>query len=281
MSSDNSDPSGSSRLKNFFSNLINPFKSSPDQFDAETYHQLDPRRREMIDGIIALPEINAKDIMIPRVDVVAVEIDTDLKSLVKLILEAGHSRLPVYDDTIDNIIGILYVKDLIKLLIESPKKFSLKKLLHEPLFVPETMPLNELLPLFKMRKLHLAIVVDEYGGVGGIVTMEDILEEIVGEINDEFDIEELPEFEKKGPNTWEVDSRMLISDFNDELGLSLPDDTSDTMGGFVFYLFGRIPEKDEVIKYENLTFRIKEIEGTKVLRLTVTMSRQKDASRKD
>lgn len=275
MPSDNSDPLSSSRLKNFFSSIKRPFKSSAEHFDAETYHQLDPRRREMIDGIITLSELNAKDIMIPRVDVIAIESDTDLKSLVKLILEAGHSRLPVFEETVDNITGILYVKDLIKLLNEPQKKFNLKKLLHEPFFVPETMPLNELLLEFKLRKLHIAIVVDEYGGVGGIVTMEDILEEIVGEINDEYDIEELPEFEKKGPNTWEVDSRMLMSDFNDELGLHLPDDNFDTIGGFVFYLFGRIPEKDEVIRYENLSFKIKDIEGTKMLRLTVTLNRPK------
>lgn len=275
MPSDNSDPLSSSRIKNFFSSIKNQFKNSSDHFDADTYHQLDPRRKEMIDGIIALSELNAKDIMIPRVDVIAVDSDTELKALVKLILEAGHSRLPVYEETIDNITGILYVKDLIKLLIEPQKKFNLKKILHDPYFVPETMPLDELLLEFKVRKLHLAIVVDEYGGVGGIVTMEDILEEIVGEINDEYDTDELPEFEKKSPSTYEADSRMLITEFNDKLNLDLPTDDFDTIGGFVFDLFGRIPEKDETVKYGNLSFKIKEIEGTKIMRLTITHSKQK------
>ncbi|NLV68865.1 MAG: HlyC/CorC family transporter [Spirochaetes bacterium] len=275
MSSDNSDPLSSSRIKNFINSIKKTFTGSSSDFDADVYEQLDPRRKEMIDGVITLSELNAKDIMIPRVDMVAVDAGTELKALVKIIIEAGHSRLPVYDETVDNITGILYVKDLIKLLSEKPKKFSLKKLLHEPFFVPETMPLDELLVEFKGRQLHLAVVVDEYGGVGGIVTMEDILEVIVGDINDEYDTEELPEIEKKGTSTWEADSRMLIADFNDELGLNIPTEDFDTIGGFVFDLFGRVPEKDETVKYGNISFKIKEIEGTKIIRITVTISRQK------
>ncbi len=276
MTSDNPDPLSSSRIKNFLQNLKKPFKSKEEiPFDADAYEQLDTPRKDMIRGVMGLSEQNAKDIMIPRVDVVAIDSNIDLKSLVKVILHAGHSRVPVYDDTVDHIAGILYVKDLIKLLVDKPKKFNIKKLLHEPFFVPETMPLDDLLLEFKMKKLHLAIVVDEYGGVGGIVTLEDILEEIVGDINDEFDAEELPELEKISPSTWEFDPRMLIADFNDELNLNIPDEDFDTIGGFVFDLFGRVPEKDEVAKYENLTFKIKDISGTKIIRITVTISRQK------
>jgi len=275
MSSDNSDPLSRSRIKNFINSIKKSFKNSSSEFDADVYEQLDPRRKEMIDGIITLSELNAKDIMIPRVDMVAVDSEIELKALIKLIIEAGHSRLPVYDETIDNITGILYVKDLIRLLSEKPKKFNLKKLLHDPFFVPETMPLDELLLEFKARQLHIAVVVDEYGGVGGIVTMEDILEVIVGEINDEYDTEEPPELEKKGPSTWEVDSRMLITDFNDELGLDIPTDDFDTIGGFVFDLFGRVPEKDEVVKYGNVSFKIKEIEGTKIIRIIITIVKQR------
>jgi hypothetical protein len=144
------------------------------------------------------------------------------------------------------------------------------------------MPLDELLREFKVKKLHIAVVVDEYGGVGGIVTLEDILEVIVGDINDEYDAEELPECQKTGANSFEVDSRMLISDFNRELGLNISTEDFDTIGGFVFDLFGRIPEKDESIKHGNITFRIKDISGTRIIRIAVTyqnrnhkMSRQK------
>lgn len=276
MTSDNSDQSHNSRFKSFLRNLKKSFRNTDEKsFDSDTYEQLDTPRKDMIRGIVMLSELNAKDIMIPRVDVVALDSEIELKALIRVILEAGHSRMPVYDETIDNITGILYVKDLIKLLIDKGKKFNLKKLLHEPLFVPETMPLDELLLDFKMKKLHIAIVVDEYGGVGGIVTMEDILEVIVGDINDEFDTEEEPEFEKTGNNSFEVDSRMLIADFNRELGLHISTEDFDTIGGFVFDLFGRVPEKDETVKFENITFRIKDISGTKIIRIAVTTAKQK------
>ncbi|HOQ11751.1 MAG TPA: hemolysin family protein [Spirochaetota bacterium] len=282
MTSENPDQANSI-IKSILSNIKKKLGHEPECFDTEAYNQLDTPRKDMIRGVMMLSELNAKDIMIPRVDVVAIESGIDLKSLVKLILEAGHSRMPVYEETIDNIIGILYVKDLIKFLTDPGKKFSVKKLLHEPLFIPETMPLDELLRDFKIKKLHLAIVVDEYGGVGGIVTMEDILEVIVGDINDEYDEVEKPECERIGPNTFEVDSRMLISDFNRETGLSITTEDFDTIGGFVFDLFGRVPQKDESIKFDNLTFRIKEISGTKIERLTVTISKSKkeDGTKKD
>lgn len=276
MTSDNPDPLDNSRLKNFLQNIKKLFKPKEEiPFDNDAYEQLDLPRKDMIRGIMGLSDQNAKDIMIPRVDVVAIDSNVDLKSLVKVIIHAGHSRVPVYDETIDHIIGILYVKDLIKLLLDKNKKFNLKKLLNDPFFVPETMPLDDLLLEFQVKKLHLAIVVDEYGGVGGIVTLEDILEEIVGDINDEFDPDELPELEKIKPNTWEFDPRMLISDFNEELGLDIPSEDFDTIGGFVLDLFGRVPEKDETVKHDNLTFKIKDISGPKIIRITLTVTGQK------
>jgi len=278
MPSDSSDPLSNSVIKKVFNIIRKPFQNNEENtFDAEAYEQLDTPRKDMIDGIVMLSELNTKDIMIPRVDLIAIDSDIDLKSLVKVIIDAGHSRVPVYEETIDNIIGVLYVKDLIKLIpiSEKTRKFNIKKLIHEPFFVSETMPLDELLREFKQKKLHLAVVVDEYGGLGGIVTLEDILEVIVGDINDEYDTEELPEFEKIGPNSYDIDSRMLISDFNDKLNLNIPTDDFDTIGGFVFDLFGRVPEKDESIKHENISFKIKEISGIKIIRITATILKQK------
>ena len=278
MPSDSPDPLSNSVMKRVLNIIKKPFKAIDENtFDAEAYEQLDTPRKDMIDGVVMLSELNTKDIMIPRVDLVAIDSDIDLKSLVKVIIDAGHSRVPVYEETIDNIIGILYVKDLIKLipLSDKTRKFNIKKLIHEPFFVPETMPLDELLLEFKLKKLHLAIVVDEYGGLGGIVTLEDILEVIVGDINDEYDPEELPEFEKTGPASYDVDSRMLITDFNDELDLDIPTDDFDTIGGFVFDLFGRVPEKDETIKYGNISFKIKDISGIKIIRITATVLKPK------
>ncbi len=275
MGSDNSDSNSQpEQKKNLITILRESFKKKEAHpFGPSEFKKLDIHRRKMVKGIFKLSELNARDIMIPRVDIVAVDSDTDLKTVVKRVHEAGHSRVPVFEETIDNIIGILYVKDLLKRLIDtSRKKFNLKKILHEPYYVPETMPLDELLLEFKIRKLHLAIVVDEYGGVGGIVTLEDILEEIVGEIRDEFDVDELPEIEKTGKNVYEVDSRMPISEFNEKLNMKLTENGFDTIGGYVFDLFGKIPMKNETVKYGGLTFKIKDINGTVINRIIVTIN---------
>jgi CBS domain containing-hemolysin-like protein len=236
---------------------------------------LNPPEREMIRGILNLSKQNARDIMIPRVDAVTINQETAIKELVNIVSEAGHSRIPVYKDTIDNIIGILYVKDLLKFISEKATKSYLKKILHKPLFIPETMTLDELLIEFQKKRQHLAIVVDEYGGVAGLVTMEDILEEIVGEINDEFDEKELPEIVKIKKDMYDLDSRLSIFDFNNELKVNLPTEEFETIGGFVFDIFGKIPDKNETIEYKNFTFKIKDIEGTKINRIMVTISNSK------
>ncbi len=278
MISDSSDSENIPVKKTKFLNRLKKTfkKNNNDVLESCDYESLDVQRKEMIRGIIKLPDLNARDIMIPRVDVFAVDSETELKPLVKTVCKAGHSRVPIYRETIDNIIGILYVKDLLRLLIDtSRKKFQLKKIIHDPFFVPETMTLDELLVEFKMRKLHIAVVVDEYGGFSGIVTLEDILEEIVGDINDEFDSVELPEIEKTGRNTYEIDSRMPVADFNEKLGFSIAQDGFDTVGGYVFDLFGKIPEQGESIRDGNILFTIKEINGTIINRITVTVSKSK------
>lgn len=233
---------------------------------------LEKSKIEMIQGVVSLSSMNAKDIMIPRIDIVSVDANTKLKELIKTISDAGHSRIPVLENTIDNIIGILYVKDLLKYVVEKPRNFQLTKILHKPFFVPETIPLDDLLVQFRKRKLHLAIIVDEYGGVGGIVTLEDILEEIVGEIVDEFDEYKLPEIQKINSTLYEVDSRIAISELNNELSLSLPSDDFDTIGGLVFDLFGKIPKKNETVTFNNLKFRIKDIRGTRINRITLSLN---------
>ena len=181
MTSDSSEP-GSSRFRDLLSSFSkNPFarKKPINGINLSHLEMMTATQNDMVKGVLKLANQNARDIMIPRVDIKAVDSRTDLRTLVRFVVDAGHSRLPVYEETIDNVIGILYAKDLLPILTEKPKKFQIKKYLHEPYFVPETMPLEELLREFRMRKLHLAIVVDEYGGISGIVTLEDVLEEIV------------------------------------------------------------------------------------------------------
>ena len=262
------------KLKQKKINKINNSKKSTNASPEKPIIQ----KQEMIQGILSLSQKNVREIMIPRVDINAIEDTATLKDLVKLIIDEGHSRIPVYSQTIDNIIGIVYVKDLMPFIIDRRMKFNIKKLLHKPYFVPETMTLDELLLQFQKQNLHLAIVVDEYGGVAGIVTMEDILEEIVGEIRDEFDEEEIPEIQTISQNCWEVDSRLSLSDFNNYANCSLPEEEFDTIGGFVFNLFGKIPKKDEEIKYNSITFKIKEIKGTRIGRIIVTISPEKNVN---
>jgi CBS domain containing-hemolysin-like protein len=277
MISDNPEPENSNLLFHKILKIIKTsIKLDKEKTCSSQLDELDSSLKEMIKGIIKLSDRISRDIMIPRVDIDAVDIKTELMDLVKIVCDAGHSRVPVFEKTIDNIIGILYVKDLIKLLAnKSRAKFQLKKILHDPHFVPETMPLDELLREFKIRKQHMAVVIDEYGGIAGIVTMEDILEEIVGDISDEYDSEELPEIEQIGKYTYEVDSRLSIIDFNETTGLNIPDIEYDTIGGYVLDLFGKIPKKDDSVKAGEATFKIKEIEGTVINRIIATISKNR------
>ncbi|MCX8122906.1 MAG: hemolysin family protein [Spirochaetes bacterium] len=279
MASDEQKPS---KLKNnsllvLLKEKLNKLKLYDKKNSSPSKDSLAIQKQEMIQGILSLSTKNVREVMIPRVDINAVEESISLKELVKLIIDEGHSRIPVYSGTIDNITGILYVKDLMPFIIDRRMKFNIKKLLHKPYFVPETMTLDDLLLQFQKQNLHLAIVVDEYGGVAGIVTLEDILEEIVGEIRDEFDEDETPEIQNISKNSWEVDSRLSISDFNEHTGCQLPDQEFDTIGGFVFDLFGKIPKKDEQIKYSNISFKIKDIKGTRIGRIIVTVTPQKNS----
>jgi len=273
MTSDNSENDSKNSLVNKIKKLFNfSSKSSDTKYDTKAYENLDSSRQEMVQGIFELTEHIARDVMIPRVDLIAIDCEIELKPLVKKVTEAGHSRFPVYENTIDNIIGILHVKDLLKFILEPPKKFSLKKIVREVYFVPESTSLDELFYEFKKRKQHIAIIVDEYGGVGGLATIEDILEEIVGDIADEYDDETIPEFIKIKDNFFEFDSRMSIDEFNEESGLSLPSDDFDTIGGFVFDLFGKIPELNEQTEYQNMIFKIKDIKGTIINRITLKIN---------
>ena len=245
---------------------------SPPQAGSEETTQ-----EEMIQGVISLSNKIAREIMIPRVDLIAIDATTSLKDLMKIIQDEGHSRYPVYESTVDNVVGILHVKDLLKFILEKPKQFPMKKILRKPYFVPETMGLDDLLREFKKRRLHIAVVVDEYGGVGGIITLEDILEEIVGDIDDEFDENEPPDVIKINQRTYEVDSRLTISDFIYETGFELPSDEFDTVGGLVLNLFGKIPAKNETASLGDLTFKIKDITGTRINRILVSRASKKHA----
>ncbi len=231
--------------------------------DSDSLKLLKKDQLKMIQGIIGLSETQVHEIMKPRIDVVAVDINDSIKEIVDTIVGCGHSRLPVYDDSIDTIIGVLYAKDLLSYYFDSDKKFNIKDIVREPYFVPEAKRISDLLREFKEKKLHIAVVVDEYGGFSGIVCLEDILEEIVGEIRDEYDHEkEL--IHKLGDHSYRIFAKTSIGDINDSLGIDLPDDESDSLGGFLMEIIGRIPEQNEVVKYKNYKFTVETMKSYKI-----------------
>jgi len=247
----------------------------------EKSDSLHEEEKDMIKGIVGLSETLVKSIMIPRTDVVAVSKDQTFDEIVKTVIKSGHSRIPVYSNTIDNVIGFLYAKDLLPYLdAEKPENVQLKKLLRPVLFVPEGKMIDELLKEFKERKVHIAVVVDEYGGMAGIVCLENILEEIVGEIQDEYDNEE-EEIKKISANEYDCDARIKISDLNEVLGINLTEDISDTLGGFVFSLFGKIPSQGEKFYYKNMYFKIKKMEGHKIEKIKLIIGEEKEKNAKE
>jgi CBS domain containing-hemolysin-like protein len=239
-----------------------------DEIIAEDNHEIEQEEREMIRGVFGLGETPVRSIMVPRTDVVALPADEDFNNMVKTIIKSGHSRIPVYGDTIDNVMGFLYAKDLLSYLIKGEVPSDISKILRPARFVPEGKMIDDLLKELQQNKEHIVIVVDEYGGMAGIVCLEDILEEIVGEIQDEYDNEE-EEIKNIGPNVWLCDARTQIQDINETLGTDLPMNGSDTLGGFVFNIFGKIPVPHEEISYGDTQFKIETIDGHSIKRIRV------------
>jgi len=228
----------------------------------EGYNSLNFEEQDMIRGVVTLSETTVKEVMVPRIDVEFVSIESTFNELIDTLGEGGYSRFPVYKDTIDNVVGILYVKDLLRQ-VKAQDDFSVEKIIRRPYFVPESKRLDSLLREFKRRKVHIAVAVDEYGGVSGIVCLEDIIEEIVGDIQDEFD-NEVEDILEIGEGTYLCDARVDIEDLNEKLDLKLPEEDFDTLGGFVFDKFGKIPVKYEKVKYSGIEFIIQEMDGHKI-----------------
>lgn len=230
---------------------------------------LEAEERQMISHIYEFSETLAREVMVPRVDMVCADASQGLREVIRLIKESGHSRIPVYTDSVDHIQGIVYAKDLLDLPPQEDGASAVLALARKPFFIPETKKIDDLLRDLRRNKVHIAIVVDEYGGTAGLVTLEDLLEEIVGEIQDEYDSEE-PEFVQLGPDSFRVDGRMNLDDVNDLCGTSLPTESVDTIGGFIYDLLGRIPQEGETIQWEDVSFRVEEIEGQRIAKVVIT-----------
>jgi magnesium and cobalt transporter len=224
-------------------------------------------RRDMIEGIGELEEKTVKEVMVPRIDVQFIPVDISLDEFYGIIGEQGYSRYPVYDDTIDNVIGILYAKDLLRPDIED--NFDVRQLMRKAYFVPESKHLDDLLREFKLRKVHIAVAIDEYGGVSGIICMEDILEVIVGEIQDEFDEDEAEDISELQDGEFLCEARTPIDEINSTVGLHLPEDDFETLGGYVFELFGRIPAVKEQVEDSEAVFIVEDIDGHKINRVRI------------
>ncbi len=236
---------------------------------------VDEGQKEMLEAVVEFPTTTVGQIMTPRTDVHGIEITSTLEQVREAIRQEGHSRIPVYEDSLDHIVGILYVKDLIDL-VGTDQPFKLRPLLRHALMVPESKSVRELLAEFKARKVHIAIVLDEYGGTAGLVTIEDIVEEIVGEIHDEYEpTEETPRVRRLSDHSVEVDGRFYIDDLNDELDMDLPEDKDfDTVGGFVFATLGHIPEAGERFEFDGAVFTVAAAERTKVIAVRIDMVQQ-------
>jgi len=230
---------------------------------------LDRNEREMISSIFEFHETMVKEVMVPRTDMVTVEKNTPIKEIMKIVKEKGHSRIPVYEEKIDNIIGILFVKDLLPYMIKNKEVVRLPDMLRKAYFVPESKMIDELLREFQRERIHMAIVVDEYGGTAGLVTMEDVIEEIVGEIRDEYD-QEKPLLRKIDEYSWIVDGKIDIEDMNEALNLNIPaEEAYESMGGFIFSLLGRIPKEKEEINYKDLLLIVEKVEGQRIKKVRV------------
>ncbi len=231
---------------------------------------LDEREAEMIRGVVRLDKTTAREIMLPRLDIVAVELGTPLTQVAETMVDSGHSRIPVYEESLDVVKGIAYVRDILKNLNrngESLGRLS-EQMIRPAMFIPETKDLEELLNEIQETRVHMAIVVDEYGGVSGLVTIEDLLEEIVGEIQDEFDVGE-PELETIGEGEFLMDARTGLDELNQLLDLKVEGDGFDTVGGFVYDRLGKIPAAGDRVEYDGLQIEVVSTVGRRLKKLRV------------
>ena len=226
--------------------------------DEETV--IEDEEKEMIASIFQFRETLVREVMVPRIDVVAVPADMPISGALDVVLKAGHSRIPVYASSIDNIVGILYAKDLLRYLRDGRTDVPLGKILRPAYFIPESKKVDELLQELQQRKVHVAVVVDEYGGTAGLVTIEDLLEEIVGEIQDEYDAEE-PTIEEVSEHEYLFDARVALDKVNELLGVELPAEGGDTLGGFIYSQLGKVPAVGDTIEFGDARIEVLSVAG--------------------
>lgn len=236
--------------------------------------QVGSEERNMLSNIFGLSDLKIEDIMIPRTDIIAVDDSSTLTSIRNTLVKQEHTRIPVYRESLDNVTGFIHIKDLIQFL-SSKKQFSLKNILREILYVPPSMKVLDLLVKMRAKRVHMALVVDEYGGTCGLVTMEDLMEEIVGEIEDEHDEKEIFAMKEVEKGTFEVNARMEVEDLGSNLGINLKNDDYDTIGGMIFFMLGRVPEPGEKITSKTgLVFEILDSDKRRIKKVLVKKNKK-------
>jgi len=254
------------------------FSSNPTSSDevadmlrsAENESIIDSSALQIMEGALKVSDLQAREIMIPRSRMQVIEDDFSLEQILDLVIQSQHSRFPVVGESSDDVLGILLAKELLPLLLSGKELFDLKSLLRPATIIPESKRLNILLQEFREHRYHMAIVVDEYGGVSGLLTIEDVLEEIVGEIEDETDEHEPEQISASGDNQFQVEAITEISDFNEFFDVGLADDEFDTVGGLVVHAFGRLPKINEITRIENFDFKVIAGDNRKITQLEVT-----------
>ncbi len=230
----------------------------------------DAEERELIMSVLEFTDTIVREVMVPRTDMVTLAGTVSTDEAVDLVLESGRSRIPVTGESVDHVVGVIYGRDLLELFDQEAGARSVRKIMHDAYFVPETKPISELLREMQANQQHMAIVIDEFGGTAGLVTIEDLIEELVGEIVDEFDDEEPMIIEVDG--AWLVDARLDVDDLAEVVGIELPSDEWDTVGGLVLELAGRVPEQGETFDHDGLVFTAYSVQGRRVEKVKVSRS---------
>jgi len=257
-----------------------PFVSEADlRSMAEVGHEegsIEREEKELIHSIFEFGDTIVREVMVPRPDIVAIESDKTLHDVQAVVLEHGYSRIPVFTDDLDDVAGIAYAKDVLKAVYQGKQDMQLGEVVREARFVPESKKVADLLREMQQEKFHIALVTDEYGSVSGLVTLEDLLEELVGEIADEYDTEE-PELEQIADGVYRVDGKMSIDEVNEMLDVELPDEEWDTVGGLMLGLMGSIPDEGEEVAFQNLTFTAEKVNGRRIVKILITRREDEQA----
>ncbi|NIS63188.1 MAG: CBS domain-containing protein [Proteobacteria bacterium] len=234
---------------------------------------INQEEHEMIHGIFELKQGVAREVMVPRTDVKCVPSKAKIKDVIDLVISKGHSRIPVFEGKIDNIVGIVYAKDLLRFWGKDEETIPLEEVMRQPYFIPETKRLEELLREFKRKRVHMAIVVDEYGGLLGLVTIEDLIEEVFGEIEDEYDQRVDGKVIRLGDGSISVDAKLEIDELEDYFDVEIQKENFETVGGFIFHLLGRVPKVGERVDFGDLRMIIESTDGTRIERVKITRFR--------